>query len=239
MPTSIAKQTAEQLGGTTSVLTLQKHDHIRLERLLQELAGTPPERQPDVLRRINRLVFSHAFAEEAVLWPTLRRRLSDGEQLTLEVEREHQQINEVVAALEHAGPTDPQWDPLLRRLVGLLREDVRDEEDVLLPRLQDQLSPHQLRRLGWRWAAVRRTAPTRPHPAVSRRPPGNVASAPPLSVLDRLRDGLEATSQRTSAPVSSGLRAVADALGRAAGRLEALPGLRRGEQPETRRGPRA
>jgi hypothetical protein len=31
-------------------------------------------------------MFPHAFAEEAVLWPALRRVISGGEQLTVEVE---------------------------------------------------------------------------------------------------------------------------------------------------------
>lgn len=73
----------------------------------------------------------------------------------------------------------------------VLGEDVRDEEDVLLPRLQEAVAPAQLRRLGVAWETVRRTAPTRPHPVVARRPPGNVAAAVPLAMIDRLRDGVD------------------------------------------------
>jgi hypothetical protein len=53
--------------------------------------------------------------------------------------------------------------------------------------LQRRLSPRQLRALGLRWELVRRIAPTRPHPLVSRRPPGQALSALPLTVLDRGR----------------------------------------------------
>jgi len=63
---------------------------------------------------------------------------------------------------------------LLERLIEVLRQDVRDEEDALLPRLQDRLDQRRLRRLGVAWELVRRTAPTRPHPVVSPRPPATL-----------------------------------------------------------------
>ena len=59
------------------------------------------------------------------------------------------------------------------------------------------------------WELVRRVSPTRPHPTVSRRPPGQTLSALPLTVLDR---GLAAAS----------------------GAVERLPIMQRGERPGTR-----
>lgn len=88
------------------------------------------------------MVFPYAFAEESVLWPVIRRVLPDGEALTLTIEREHQQINELFTELEKTGPDDARHGELWSRIVTLLREDVRDEEDVLLPRLRS-------RGIGW------------------------------------------------------------------------------------------
>jgi hypothetical protein len=178
MPFSIADQTIDELGGPLSVLAAKRRDHIHLDRLLNELEGSIGQAQEQILHRIYRLVFPHAFAEESVLWPALRRTLRDGEQLTLTVEQEHQQVNELVRSRERR--TGPRPGGLLARLVSLLRQDVRDEEDVLLPRLQEAVSLRELRRLGLAWELVRRTAPTRPHPVVVRRPPGNVIAALPL-----------------------------------------------------------
>ena len=126
----------------------------------------------------------------------LRRVLSDGDALTLRVEPEHQEVNELVAALERNGLDDPRRAERLGRLVEVLREDVRDEEDVLVPRLQEQLDDEELRRLGARWELVRRMSPTRPHPTVSRRPPGNALSALPLTLLDRIRDLVDEAARR-------------------------------------------
>src|ERR1700710_357756 len=129
MPRSIADQTVEELGGPSSVLVRQRTDHVELDRLLHEPDGTTGAAQERVLRKIDRLVFSHAFAEETVLWPVLRRVLPDGDALTLRVEKEHQEVNELVTALEKGGLGDPRRPERLRRLVEVLREDVRDEED--------------------------------------------------------------------------------------------------------------
>jgi hemerythrin superfamily protein len=230
---SLAQQDERSLGGPLSVLVRQKRDHVELDRLLHELGDTGADGQDAVLRRVYRLVFPHAFAEEAVLWPVIRRVLPDGEQLTLQVEQEHQEVNELVTRLESTTAGSSERQHLLDRLVEVLREDVRDEEDVLLPRLQSRIDHGRLRALGIAWEAVRRTAPTRPHPVVARRPPGNALSATPLSVVDRLRDRVDARLQ-TGAPAPR-LERASRALTRTAHAIEHVPLLRRGEDPSTRR----
>jgi hypothetical protein len=221
------------MGGRGSVLARQKRDHIELDRLLHRLGEAAPAEQPPVLLSIYRLVFPHAFAEEAVLWPVIRRVLPDGHQLTLQVEIEHQQINALVTRLEALPPGSPEYGQVLDRVVELLREDVRDEEDALLPRLQARLSPAQLRLLGLAWEAVRLIAPTRAHPIVARRPPGNVLSALPLALLDRLRDMADARLHRRPAALGGTLGRASAALARASHAVERLPGMRSGEDPAT------
>jgi hemerythrin superfamily protein len=183
-----------------------------------------------------RLVFTHAFAEEAVLWPALRRALPDGDQLTVRVEREHQEITEVVADLEQSRAGTPERDALIDRAITLLRDDARDEEDDLFPRLQPALSSDELRRLGRQWGIARGVAPTRSHPVVSRRPPGNVLAALPLSVIDRARDLLDEGARRTTGPVAAGGRGANRVLTSVARAIEWLPPFRQGEDPSTRFG---
>lgn len=74
---SLARQTTAELGRPHSVLARQRRDHMQLDDLMQEAAATTgPERQ-EVLAELCRLVFTHAFAEEAVLWPIVRRTDDD------------------------------------------------------------------------------------------------------------------------------------------------------------------
>lgn len=132
------------------------------------------------------------------------------------------------------GHDDPERAAVLDRLTVVLRDDVRDEEDVLFPRLQEVVSTRDLRRLGVLWEIVRRVAPTRAHPVVARRPPGNVISAVPLSVLDRLRDLLDTGTRRGPKRAAPALRTASRGLTHAAHRVERLPLLRIGEDPSTR-----
>jgi hemerythrin superfamily protein len=233
VPRSLADQTEAELGGPGSVLSRQRRDHVRLDELLHELDGASGRAQEEVLQRIDRLVFAHAFAEEAVLWPAARRLLPDGEALTLRVEEEHQEVNELVSALEEGGLDDPRRPERVTRLVQVLREDVRDEEDVLLPRLQERLDPHELRRLGRQWELVRRISPTRPHPTVARRPPGNALSALPLSVLDRTRDLVDSGVRRGPARLAPVGEAVSRSLAGVAALVERTAPARYGDRPPT------
>lgn len=230
---SVADQSVAELGGPVSVLTRQKEDHIALNRLLERLGTTRPDEQDLVLLEIYRLVFPHAFAEESVLWPVMRRALPDGEELTLQVEREHQEVNELVTRLEELDAGSPEREPVLNRLVEVLREDVRDEEDELFPRLQTKVPVAQLRFLGLAWEVVRRIAPTRAHPVIARRPPGNVVAALPLSVLDRVRDRLDTLILQGAGPLEGPFKHTSATLTRTAHTLERLPIMRRGEERST------
>lgn len=234
--TSLAEQDDRQLGGPLSILTRQKRDHERLDHLLKRLATSAPGPQEEAaLQAIARLVFPHAFAEESVIWPAARRVLPDGEALTLQVEQEHQEVNELWTSLEHLPSGSPERSTTIVRLTEVLRQDVRDEEDELLPRLQDALDVRRLRLLGIAWEAVRRTAPTRPHPVVSRRPPGNALAAVPLALLDRGRDALDSGARRLPRLQRPASRA-SDRLASVAGRVEHAAPLRRGEHASTHRG---
>lgn len=229
---SLSQQSESELGGPVSVLARQKRDHVRLDELLHALDSAPASEQDAVLRDLYRLVFPHAFAEESVLWPAIRRVLEDGKALTLQIEQEHQEVNELVTELESHPAGSPERPVLLRRLAEVLREDVRDEEDELLPQLQERVGERQLQLLGIAWEVTRRIAPTRAHPVVARRPPGNVVAALPLTVIDRARDRIDRANQRGTAPawterLSHGLTA-------AAHRIEHIPPMTRGEHASTR-----
>ncbi len=235
---SVADQSVTELGGRMSVLSRQKSDHVQLDRLLERLRASSHAEQLPVLLDLYRLVFPHAFAEESVLWPVMRRVLPDGEQLTLQVEQEHQEVNELVTRLERLELGSSERQAALERLAEVLREDVRDEEDELFPRLQERVPVSQLRLLGIAWELVSRIAPTRAHPIVARRPPGNVIAALPLSILDRSRDRLDALRLRGAGPADGVLHAASTALTRTAHAVEHHPAMRRGEDPSTRVDPK-
>jgi hemerythrin superfamily protein len=233
MSTSLADQTVDQLGGNRSVLARQKRDHIHLDQLLHSIDEAVGDQRQEYLTQLCGLVFPHAFAEESVLWPAIRRLVPAGERLTLEIEAEHQEINELFSRFERLSETDASYATLWQRIKALLREDVRDEEDRLLPMLQDAVSKRTLVQLGYAWEVVRRSAPTRPHPVVARRPPGNVLAAAPLTLIDRARDVIDRRARGSESRTRTVWTSMSAGLARAAGVVEHLPPLTRGEDPRT------
>lgn len=235
---SIAGQSVQELGGRASILSRQRADHQRLDRLMDRARDTEAAggtAHAVALRAIARLVFTHAFAEEAVLFPAARRALPAGDPLTLKIESDHQAVNDLVARLDGSSPLDPGHSALLKRTFDVLEHDVRSEEDELLPRLQHELTLPRLRTLGLQWELLRRISPTRPHPLVSRRPPGQPLSALPLTVLDRARDRLQQLDHLTHGRLNPALTALDRLLATTAGAVERLPIMQRGERRETAR----
>jgi hemerythrin superfamily protein len=238
-PRTVADQSVPEMGGRLSVLALQRADHVRLDRLMTRARTTVRTGGPEharTLRSLARLVFTHAFAEESVLFPAARRALPEGDPLSLHIETAHQRVDELVARLDGSSADDPAHEELMLRTFAVLEEDVRSEEDALLPRLQEELTVRQLRAVGLAWLLVRLVAPTRAHPVVSRRPPGQVLSALPLTVLDRARDNLQRLDEVSRGRAAPVLARADRALARAAGAVERFPLLRVGERAETSRG---
>ncbi len=187
---SVADQDEQERGGAGSILSRQSRDHAELHRLMRSYdAATDPDERRRVVSDLAERSLRHAFAEETVLFPAYRKHLpDDGDALTAHIEGEHQEINDLLERLQDADPRDPGWEPDVRRMFALITDDARNEEDVLLPRLQQVADVRELRAIGAAWETARRTSPTRPHPRISRRPPGNLLAGGPLAVYDRVKD---------------------------------------------------
>lgn len=104
---SISEQDADALGGDDCILMRRRRDHARLDAMMNRCLSEdlPPGEADALWPAIVQLVFRHAFAEETVLWPLLRRVSPDGEELTRQVEEEHQAINDLVARIERSPAT--------------------------------------------------------------------------------------------------------------------------------------
>lgn len=194
----VPRQSLEERGGPASILARQSDDHAVLHRLMRQYEAAPDdEARGRIVADLAQRALRHAFAEETVLFPACRRHLpGHGDELTAHIEGEHQQINELLEELQDADPTQPGYDQRVQRTFALISSDAREEEDVLLPRLQSVVDDDELRAIGDAWEAARVAAPTRPHPRVPRRPPGNALAAVPLAISDRVKDGLNRLPRR-------------------------------------------
>ncbi|MET7876005.1 hemerythrin domain-containing protein [Micromonospora profundi] len=167
-------------------------DHHEVEALFVELEtrqGTPEYRRQLVDVVIAELV-RHAIAEEAYVYPTARKALPDGDQIAEHEIAEHADAERTMKDLESVDPSDPRFDELLAHLTSTIRHHVQEEENDLFPRLRAATAREELVELAGKVTAIKKIAPTRPHPSAPDRPPANKLLAPGTGLVDRMRDAL-------------------------------------------------
>jgi hemerythrin superfamily protein len=180
-------------------VTLLTEDHRTVEQLFADyergLQG--PEAKRQVVDRIIRELSVHAAIEEAYLYPEVRKALGEGGELVDEGLHEHQEVKEILAALEDMDPADAAYDQKVASLIADVRHHVQEEEGEMFPKLRTALSTEQLADIGRKLADGKAKAPTRPHPATPSSGPGAKMAGPAADMVDRERDKL---SDRPSDP---------------------------------------
>lgn len=174
-------------------LELLKHDHRMVEQLLRDYgAAASAEQRAGVAEILVRELSKHAAVEELTVYPLARKVLPDGAE---EIDRHlagHMGVKKTLLALDRL--PDKSGDRaglLVAELRQEIEEHVREEEEVLMPRLREALGQQALDELGREVDRAKRTAPTRPHPHAPDRPPALAAAAPVAAIYDRLRDRLQ------------------------------------------------
>ncbi|SCL37253.1 Hemerythrin HHE cation binding domain-containing protein [Micromonospora pallida] len=184
--------TTPQADRGRDVIDILTTDHREVEALFVELEsrqGTPEHR-----RRLADVVIAelvrHSVAEEAYVYPAARKALPDGDQIADHEIAEHAEAERTMKELESVDSADPRFDQLLAHLTSAIRHHVQEEEADLFPRLRAAVAQEELVDLAEKVEAVKRIAPTRPHPATPDHPPANKLLAPGAGLVDRIRDAL-------------------------------------------------
>ena len=69
-----------------------------------------------------------------------------------------------------------------------IRAHVTEEEGDMFPQMREVMTQEELVELGVRVEAIKKMAPTRPHPSVPNDPGKRLAVGPVAGLFDRLRD---------------------------------------------------
>ncbi len=89
----------------------------------------------------------HATLEEEVFYPVMRQ-LEGAAPTMLKSEPEHNEMRRIIAQLRAADPASTQHDELVHELMRDVMHHVADEETILLPDAERQLSQERLCELG-------------------------------------------------------------------------------------------
>lgn len=175
------------------VIDILTEDHREVETMFGELealmaggVGSDDERRRDVVDRVTIELVRHAVAEEVVVYPAVKDKVSAEE--AERAKREHAEAEETMKRLERLDPGDSTFDDEIRTLMTEIRTHVAEEEGEMFPRMREVMSHDELVGLGTKVEAVKKLAPTRPHPSVPNDPLPRLAAGPVAGLFDRLRD---------------------------------------------------
>ncbi|MER5258804.1 hemerythrin domain-containing protein [Streptomyces sp. NPDC002855] len=132
----------------TDVVELILDDHRRMEDLFRQMRSVEAERA-DALKKFAGLLVAHALAEEAEVYPALRRyRDIDNDEVEHGVE-EHEEGNEALLALlevDEVGSDD--WDEKLEKLVEAVAHHTDEEERTILNGARENVAMERREELG-------------------------------------------------------------------------------------------
>jgi hemerythrin superfamily protein len=157
-----------------------------LEALMQAGRGTDDARRKDLVDQVTIELVRHSVAEEVAVYPKVKEKVSEEE--AERAKREHAEAEETMKRLENLKADDAAFDEELKKLMNEIRQHVAEEEGEMFPRMREILTPDELIDLGKRVEAIKKMAPTRPHPSVPNEPGPRLAAGPVAGLFDRLRD---------------------------------------------------
>jgi len=157
-----------------------------LEALMQTRSGTDDDRRKDLVDQVTIELVRHSVAEEIAVYPKVKEKVSEEE--AERAKREHAEAEETMKRLENLEVDDAAFEEEIRKLMSEIRQHVAEEEGEMFPRMREILTTEELIDLGKRVEAIKKMAPTRPHPSVPNEPGPRLAAGPVAGMFDRLRD---------------------------------------------------
>ncbi|MET9514420.1 hemerythrin domain-containing protein [Streptomyces sp. NPDC002994] len=186
------------MGNGADVITELTTDHQEVEELFTNIEELPPgDRQRKVYAdQVTMELVRHSVAEEAYLYPAVRKHVPDGDALADRELEDHAEAERTMKDMESCEADDPQFDMLVGKLMTEIRAHIMDEENNLFPRLRESCSAEMLNDLGDKVRQAKKMAPTRPHPSAPDKPPANKLLAPGAGLVDRMRDAMSGRGKK-------------------------------------------
>jgi hemerythrin superfamily protein len=129
-------------------LELLKEDHQKVQDLFDQVKATENEKQHKQLyKKIKVELEAHTYAEEKVLYPTLKKDEEFKDQV-LEAIEEHMQVKTLIRDIERLADGSERFDAKLKVLIDNVEHHVEEEEEELFPKVEARFSEEDLETLG-------------------------------------------------------------------------------------------
>jgi hypothetical protein len=172
------------------IIRLLLEQHAQIKELFQRIPTTTGPAKADLFNQLRALLAVHETAEELVLRPVVKETVGEAEAEA----RNHEELeaNKVLADLETLDVNSPDFDRQLEEFRRAVDEHAEKEEKEEFPGIIREVTADQRQMLGKRLRLTESIAPTHPHPEAADSMGKQVASAPFLSIVDRVKDALAA-----------------------------------------------
>jgi hemerythrin-like domain-containing protein len=142
-----------------NAITMLTEDHRNVKRLLDELEDTTErgvKTRKELFGRIKEMLTVHETIEEEIFYPALRDHPRTKE-IALEGYEEHDVVDTIMGELATLPPDDETWGPKATVMIENLRHHIEEEEGEMFDGARRVFDDDELRELGERMAALRKT----------------------------------------------------------------------------------
>lgn len=182
----MAHSAMESPGDVVDFLVSQ-HEQIKAS-FAATLSASGKEREKAFVE-LRRLLAVHETAEEEVVHPRAKRKISGGAAVVDERLHEEHEAKTVLQQLEKLDVDSEEFTRMLTQLRDAVIEHAEHEERDEFSKLGQELSGDELERMGRAAKLAEAVAPTRPHAGVESQM-ANLAAGPFAAMLDRARDAI-------------------------------------------------
>jgi hypothetical protein len=168
--------------------TALETEHYTIWSYIDDLAvhDLDPRSKRSVARRLVAFQSAHELTEEALLWPLVRQLCPDGDELVDNALDQEHQLKLALHDLDHLAPSSEEFGECAHTVAAHERTHLSYEQSQIWPRMFDALDGPDRDRVTAQWQAMRRAAPTKPHPHLPPTPGLLKMAMPVLAMVDRL-----------------------------------------------------
>ncbi|MFF1546095.1 hemerythrin domain-containing protein [Streptomyces sp. NPDC058291] len=140
---------------TRDVVELILQDHRRMEDLFRLMRSVEADRAA-ALKEFSDLLIAHALAEEAKVYPALKRYKKIEDEEVEHGEEEHEEGNKALLALLEVDEVgSEEWDEKLEELVEAVTHHADEEERTILNGARENVAMERREELGGEFLAER------------------------------------------------------------------------------------
>src|SRR3954454_13676445 len=171
------------------VLELLEHDHREVEQMFAEFEqATDPQERRTIADKIIIELVRHSEAEEQAVYPAMKSAIDGGKEMVEHEIDEHSKAEKIMKELDGLDPNDPSFGTLMQELQKAITHHIQEEEGEAFPKFRRAVDKEQLDKLATTVEALKKIAPTHPHPKAPDHPPFNALLGPGAGLVDRVRD---------------------------------------------------